>query len=266
MRRLLLAICPLTVAGAPLLAQEAQDDGSYRMSLNVGLGRFEGKYGLPEETTFDVLNFNAHWYLARGEIQVSAPYLRLQGPADVQLVGGQPVVVPGETGEQRKESGLGDTVLQGEYYLRTGTSTSPWVIGLLRLKLPTGDEDKGLGTGATDVEVGIGLIRQHGTLNWLADIGYTFVGSSSTFDLEDVLRVGAGVSRSFGTDERTSGYLYLDNRTNAVEGSDDRRSLAIGLERSFDEARRLRVSVSMFFGLTDASEDFGLYLNLARRY
>jgi hypothetical protein len=236
------------------------------MSLNAGMGRFEGEYGLPEETTFDVLNFNAHWYVARGEFQISVPYLSLEGPADVRLVGGQPVAVPGEPSEQRKESGIGDTVFQGEYYLRTGTSTSPWVIGLLRVKVPTGDEDKGLGTGATDVEIGIGLIQSRGSLNWLADVGYTFVGSSSTFDLKDVVRVGAGVSMPFGADERNNGYLYLENRTNAVEGSEDRRSLALGVERSLDEAQRLRVSASMFFGLTDASEDYGLYLTLGRRY
>ena len=266
MRRSWSAVAVLFFIGSPLWAQESrEDDGrAYRRSLNLGVGRFEGEYGLPAETTFDVLNFNARWYLPRGQLQVSAPYLRLAGPAGVQLVAGQPVVVPVGGEERREESGFGDTVLQGEYYLRTGSTTSPWVIGRLRLKLPTGDEDKRLGTGAADVEIGVGLVRQYGTFNWLADFGYTVVGSSSSYDLENVFRVGTGVSRAFG--ERTSGYVYLENRTNAVERSDDRRSFILGVERSLAAAQRLRLSVSMFVGLTDATEDLGLYLNLGRRY
>lgn len=266
MRQLVSAMAVLTLMSGPLSAQDAPEGEArgYSLSLNLGLGRFEGEYGLPEETRFDVVNFSARWYLPRGQIQISAPYLRLEGPAPAHLVGGQPVVLPGEFDERRQESGLGDTVVQGQYYLRTGSTASPWVIGKLRLKVPTGDEDKRLGTGAPDVEIGLGLVRQYGRLNWLADIGYNVVGTSSTFDLENVLRVGTGVSRSFG--ERTSGYLYLENRTNAVERSDDRRSFIFGVERSLDSAQRLRLSVSMFVGLTDATEDLGLYLNLGRRY
>jgi hypothetical protein len=267
MRRVCSAIAILALTSASLSAQEAQpgDAASASRSLTLGLGRFEGEYGLPEKTTFDVATFNARWYLPRAQILVSAPYLRVEGPAAVQLIGGQPVVVPGEGGEERrKESGLGDSVVQGEYYLRTGSSTSPWVIGRLRLKLPTGDEDKGLGTGSTDLEIGLGLVRQHGNLTWLGDIGYAIAGSSSSIDLNNVLRVGAGVSRSLG--ERTSGYLYLENRTKAVATSDDRRSFILGAERSLDAAQQLRLAVSMFVGLTEATGDLGLFLNLSRRY
>ena len=266
MRRLCSAIVILALTSASLSAQEAQpgDAASYRRSLNLGLGRFEGDYGLPEKTTFDVVTFNARWYLPRAQVQVSAPYLRLEGPAGVQLVGGQPVVIPGEGGEHRKESGLGDSVVQGEYYLRTGSSTSPWVIGRLRLKVPTGDEDKRLGTGSTDLEIGLGLVRQHAKLTWLGDIGYAVAGSSSSFNLNNVLRIGAGVSRSLG--ERTSGYLYLETRTEAVANSGDRRSFMLGAESLLDAAQQLRLSVSMFVGLTEAAGDVGLYLNLSRRY
>ena len=249
-------------------AQESQPDQgqSYRRSLNVGLGRFEGDYGLPQGTTFDVVNFDARWYLTRGQLQVSVPYLRLDAPAGIQLVGGQPVVIAGQAGNRRKESGLGDASLQGQYYLKTGSTTTknPWVIGTLRVKLPTGNEDDRLGTGATDVEIGVGLIKQYSAVTWLADFGYTVTGSSSTFDLKNVLRIGTGVSRSFNA--RTSGFLYLENRTKAVEQSEDQRTLIVGVERSLDEAQRMQLSVSVLLGLTDATEDAGVYLNLGRKY
>lgn len=262
MRRFVFA---MLVAISPLSqANEAQDDGSFSWFLNAGAGRFEGDFGLQDDTTVDVANFSARRYFPRAEVQLSVPYLRITGPADIIIIGGQPVAVPGE-GDSRTESGLGDLVIQGEYYLRTATESGPWVIGLLRLKAPTGDEDRGLGTGATDVEAGISLIQRHGPVNWLADVGYTWVGSSSGFELEDVLRVGAGVAMSFGLNERHNAYLYLENRTNMVKGSDDRRSLALGLGTALGQAQRLRLSGALFIGLSDTAEDVGFYLTIGRR-
>jgi hypothetical protein len=255
---MLVAISPFSQAS------ETRDYGSYRWVLDAGAGRFQGDFGLPDDTTFDVLNFSVRRYLPRGAVQLSVPYIRIDGPADIVVIGGQPVALPG-AGDSRMESGLGDLVIQGDYYLRTGTQSSPWVIGLLRIKAPTGDETRGLGTGAADVEAGIGLIQRHGPVNWLTDVGYTWVGSSSAFELRDVLRVGAGVALSFGPNDRYESYVYLENRTNMVKGSDDRRSLALGLGTSLDQAQRLRVSAALFIGLSETAEDIGFYLTLGRR-
>lgn len=264
MGRCLLAMAALVAISAPSYANETPDDGSFSWFLNAGVGRFEGDFGLPEDTTFDLVNLSARRYFPRGTLQLSVPYLRIDGPADIVVIGGQPLAVPG-AGDSRTESGLGDLVMQGEYYLRTGTESTPWVIGLLRIKAPTGDETRGLGTGATDVEAGLGLVQAYGPVHWLADIGYTWVGSSAEFDLRNVLRVGGGVAMSFGADDRHESYVYLENRSNMVKGSDDRRSLALGIGTSLDPAQRVRVSASFFFGLSDTAEDFGFYLTLGRR-
>jgi hypothetical protein len=264
MRRFAFALAMLVAISPLTQANETRDDGSFSWFLNAGAGRFEGDFGLEEDTTVDVLNFSARWYLPRGEVQLSVPYLRIDGPADIVVIGGQPVAVPGG-GDSRTESGLGDLVIQGDYYLRPGTETTPWVIGLLRFKAPTGDEDRGLGTGAADLEAGIGLIQGHGPVYWLADIGYTWVGSSSEFELRDVLRLGAGVAMSFGPNDRHNSYVYVENRSNMVKGSEDRRSLALGLGTSLDRAQRVRVSAAVFIGLSDTAEDFGFYLTLGRR-
>jgi hypothetical protein len=264
MPRFVFAVALLVAISPVSQANETRDDGSFNWFLNAGAGRFTGDYGLEDDTTVDVLNFSARWYLPRVELQLSVPYLRIDGPADIIVIGGQPVAVPGE-GASRTESGLGDLVIQGEYYLRSATESGPWVIGLLRLKAPTGDEERGLGTGAADVEAGIGLIQPHGKVNWLADVGYTWVGSSPEFELRDVLRVGAGVAMSFGPNDRHNSYVYLENRSNMVKGSDDRRSLALGLGTSLDPAQRVRVSASLFIGLSDTAEDIGFYVTLGRR-
>lgn len=266
MLRLACAVAFLTAMIHPLLAQEVEDDGSYNMFFSAGLGRFTGDYGEDEDTTLDVLSVNARRYFTRGEVQLSVPYLSVDGDG-VRFVDDRPVAIPGAApGGQDKESGLGDVVLRGEYYVRTGSRTSPWLIALLRLKLPTGNDDRGLGTGATDVEAGVGWIRRHGPVNWLADVGYTFVGGSAGLDPRNVWRMGAGLSVPFGVNERNNTYAYLENRTSRFDDSEDRRSLALGVGTALDEAKRMRLSASAFLGLSDTAEDWGLYLTLGYRH
>jgi hypothetical protein len=261
-------------AGTPMAMADntAADTGtSYGVRVDAGIGRFEGDYGLDDDTTVDVLNLSARWYLPQGEVQISVPYLRIDGPADIRFISGQPATGPGvgdDEGEfvPRTESGIGDVILQGEYYLMAGTASRPWVIGLARVKLPTGDEDKGLSTGAADFEAGVGLIQRLGGVDILADVGYTWVGSSSNFELRDVVRVGGGVSVPFGPDDRNNAYIYLENRTNTVRGNDDRRSVAVGGSTSFGPELRTRVTASVFFGLSDTTEDYGVYLTTGYRF
>jgi hypothetical protein len=269
MLRLACAAAFVTVTTQPLVAQEVdeEDDGSYTMLYSAGWGRFAGDYGEDEDTTLDVLSLAARRYFDRAEIQLSVPYLTVDG-SGVRFVDDRPVAVPGDPGPaaQAKETGVGDIVLRGEYYVRTGTSTTPWVIALLRLKLPTGDEDRGLGTGATDVEAGVGWIKRHRRVNWLADVAYTFVGGSGGLDPDNVWRLGAGASVPFGANERHNTYAYLETRSSRFEGSDARRSLALGVGTSLDEAKRVRLSGSAFFGLSETAEDWGLYLTMGYRH
>ena len=51
----------------------------------------------------------------------------------------------------------------------------------------------------------------------------------------------------FGVDERNNTYAYLENRTSRFEGSEDRRSLAVGVGTALDEAKRMRVSAFRVF-------------------
>jgi Putative MetA-pathway of phenol degradation len=250
-------------------AEDAEDDGTYRVQLTAGVGRFTGYYGEEERTTLDVVDLSNRWYFDRAEFQVSLAYLRIDGPADIIFVDGQPIEIPdgSASDEPRTESGLGDVTLRGEYYLHRGTSTSPWIIGLLRVTLPTGDEEKGLGTGATDVEMGVGFSQQFGRINWLADVGYTFVGSSDDgLDARNQLRLGAGASVPFGNDQRHGYYVYVENRTSRFSDSEDKRTVSVGASTAFTQAKRVRLSGSIYFGLTDSTEDVGVYVSLGRRY
>jgi hypothetical protein len=269
---------------------EARDDdrtADYTRQVDVTAGRFEGSYGLEESTTIDLVSTSLRWLLPRGEVQITVPYVSLQGPGDIRLIGGQPVpgfggirdLLPGPPPgggpgggeeqtivEQRRESGLGDISLQAEYYLSQGSATRPWIIGLARVKTPTGDDAKGLGTGKTDLEAGLGLVQPFSGVNLLADVGYTRIGRSDSATLRDVLRLGAGVSTSFGPSMQHHASLYFETRNNAIRALEDQRTLSAGLGTQVGADRRVRLSGSVFAGLSDSVEDYGVFVRAGYRF
>lgn len=275
---------PLEARDGPLSLQQTR--------LDLTVGRFEGDYGFEDTTRYDVLAAGLRWYFPRFELQVTLPLVSLEGPGDVRLVGGQPVPgfdgfqpvppfrppgapgVPGppggepdapppeETIETRRESGLGDISLQGEVYLFEGSEKSPWVIGLLRIKTPTGDEDRGLGTGKTDVELGVSLIQSFGRTSLFADAGHTWIGKDDDTALRNVVRLGAGISVALDANSRNAVALYFENRVNAIRGLGDQRTLAGSFSTRFGEEMRLGLTATGFAGLSDSTEDWGATLRL----
>ena len=277
------------VGAGMVLAGDAQaGEGALRLQqtqLDLTVGRFEGDFGLEDTTRYDVLAAGLRWYFPRFELQVSMPWVSLAGPGDIRLVGGQavpgfrrgppggpfrPPGLPGggptdpppeEVVETRRESGLGDVSVQGEVYLLEGSETTPWVSGLLRIKTPTGNVDRGLGTGKTDIELGVSLVQSFGRTSLFADAGYTWVGDDDELALRDVLRLGAGVSLALDGARRNTASLYVENRANAIRGLTDQRTLAAGVSTRFGED--LRLTATGFAGLSATTEDWGATLRLS---
>lgn len=79
------------------------------------------------------------------------------------------------------ESGIGDTAVGVDYsYFDNGLT----VIPTLTVKLPTGDEDKGLGTGSTDVAATIAVKKSMGQANVNGKFGYIYKGEGEPIGLE----------------------------------------------------------------------------------
>ena len=168
--------------------------------------------------------------------------------------------------EQRRESGLGDIVVSGEYHLLQGGAGRPWVTTRVAVKTATGDEDRGLGTGGTDVEIGLSLAQPLGAVDLLADAGYTWVESSDRFELRNTTRLGGGVSMPFGQEFRHSAYVYFDHRSSAVPGFGAQRALTVGGGSWLDHDRRWRLSLSLGTGLSDSAEDYSAGVRIRHRF
>jgi len=247
-------------------------------SAKWSFGHFGGDYGRDVTTELQSFTTGLRWMLPRGQVRLNLPLLRVTNVGNVTFVGDRPVNFRTDRQTDRKltrdrlpapssesNSGIGDVTVQGELdFLRSGISR-PWLTGILRVKLPTADEQQGLGTGEVDVEGALALTKPFGRSDLLLDAGYTKVGEPEGLAYEEIIRLAAGISTRLGR----SGTLldvYLENRTHPVPGEADRLDLSLGTGRRFGQRSQLQFGAAVFAGLSGTAEDFGISLSLARSF
>ncbi len=74
--------------------------------------------------------------------------------------------------------GLGDMCSYVKYKVITETSGRPGVSADVWAKLPTGDEDRGLGNDQTDITLALEVSKRIGCLSWHLNPEYVFTGGS----------------------------------------------------------------------------------------
>ena len=246
-------------AGGLLLAGSA----AAQTSVGVGLEYTTGKFGASEstETVYVplVIKHETGKWIFKGTI----PYLHISGPGNV--IGGGPdrIVVPGVNNARRTESGLGDIVLSGFYNVRDERSGGLGVDLGAKVKLPTADEQKGLGTGETDYAVQADLFAPLGSASTLfGSIGYRVYGDPPGTTLRDVPYGSIGVSHRL-SGESSIGVAY-DFRPRIIDGGSEISELtAFWTKRMTPE---WKVQFYGIVGFSDASPDAGAGLLLERRF
>lgn len=108
------------------------------------------------------------------EIGLFVPFVAHRSRGDIYLGNRWVGDADGDT------EGLGDLMLLTKYRLAGDRDWAFSVAG--RLKLPTGDEDRYLGTGETDVWIQALLTRRMGNLEANLDVGYIWSGLGRDYD------------------------------------------------------------------------------------
>src|SRR5882672_6521935 len=151
-------------------------DGEF--SAGAGVNYSTGKYGTSSETKILSIPFSARYETDPWTFKLTVPYLSITSPANV---------IPGvgridSSGRPKRrtftgtttQSGLGDTVASATYNAYYNAAAERGLDLTGRVKLPTADADKGLGTGSTDESVQVDVYQTFDRLTLFADVGYTF--------------------------------------------------------------------------------------------
>jgi hypothetical protein len=258
-RRFGAILAMVLVAATPGWAQREH------FQLKVGAGYDKGDFGTSATTTQTAYAPVTLRYLGeRFDVGVTGSFIFLDSPEDVTIVDGRPTITGQPTG-QDQVAGIGDTVIRARYFLLDDPGPGSYYGGLapfIKLKLPTGDEDRGLGTGEYDVGVGLEFDKQLGDVIFIfGDISYTFMGDPPDQNFRDRPGASLGLGARLGT---LTASMMLDWRRALLSGDDDPLELLVALV--VKASPTTTIAPYAFFGLTDGSPDWGLGFEVSYRF
>jgi hypothetical protein len=257
------------VLPAPVLnLPQAAPNGGVAFGFSTGFDYITGKYGAKcalqnfsltctssGTTVFDI-PATAMVQIDRLRLDVTVPYVDIEGPGRFSGILGIPVVVAPANNDVHHRSGLGDITVDAAWVLSRDDVIFPQVeIGGV-VKLPTAGD--GLGTGKTDYGAQVNLY--HGLLpglSVLGSLGYLWIGDINTVQLHSGVRATAGADFKFAG--IGAGGLF-DYRQSAWQGAPD--YLAFTPYLTWRLLGGLGVSVYGVFGLTHSSPSQGGGLRL----
>lgn len=256
--------CALALGMGAASLSYAADDGELR--LGVGADYSRGKYGTSSESTTFSVPFTARYERDRWTYKLTVPWLEVTGPANF-LQGFGRVDNSGKPKRRSfsgttTESGIGDTVGSVTYNTWYDENLEQGIDLTGRVKLPTADAGKGLGTGSTDFSAQIDAYRTFDRTTLFADVGYYFFGHSDYVELKNAWNYGIGASQKMN--DRDSLGASLDGRQRASVGGATQRELTLFWNRRMDPSTRFQAYV--LFGLADGSPDFGVGISAAKSF
>jgi hypothetical protein len=224
-----------------------------RSEVRVLASYRSGDFGLPGRTRILAVPATFAVISDRQEFRLNVSYLSVTSEDRVTIVGDQ--VIERTDGPSGTESGPGDVVAEEEYYLLAGSGARPWLSLLLAVKLPTADEEKGLGTGRTDAGAGMGLIQPLGS-RWhlLGEAQYFVMGDPKDLDLRNTLWLSFGLQRRVAGGGSAS--LSYERRESVLRDHPDIAKIGLAYDQGL--ARRVNLRAAIFLGLSDSAEGYGL--------
>jgi len=240
------------LVAAALLTTAGMAQAETRLSFSTGVEYSSGEYGGEEETEVIAVPFGVRLTVDEWTFRASASYLDVTGPADISE-NGESSEAPGVVVRDGSDQGFGDTTLSLERAFRQIGGSDVYAAITARVRLPSGDEAKGLGVGAVDYALvsEVGISNDYGAAYVTA--GYRFLGERDNGpERQDGMLAGVGAWLPVGNRMRVGA---LGNwRQASVDGADDPASA--GAFVSYRVAERLRVTITGTGGLSDASPDY----------
>ena len=248
-----LSVCPIAAA---------QDDAALKHTFSIGSYFSEGDYGETVDTRIRYYPMSYQFQSGSWGFQLTVPHLEINGLGNVLVnVGG--VTRAAAADEKVSSSGLGDTVATLTYQFATERQNGPFFDLVLEAKIPTADEDKGLGTGEYDYGLQLDIFQPWGSATLFGTLGYKFRGRSDLFTgLQDSAFVELGVSMPVS--ETVSAGLIYDFNEPASDYSKEIHEFLPFL--SWQISPNWTVMGYAAWGLTEDSPDYAVGAQLSFRW
>ena len=257
----------LLAPASQVLARDGEPRLDNASSAAIGMG-FEvshGDYGVNADATLVRLPLSFFWLPAdKLDVAFEVPLLYLSRRS------GSGVVVTGAGGAGRgrganragaagsgtateSQSGLGDISMTAGWTLLDDGKGTPKVRPTFYVKAPSGDPDRGLGTGTVEAGPGLSVSKWLGKVQLFAEGAYIFQNSKSDYPGRNYISYlgGAGIQAT----DRLFVAALAEGSSSRAEGAD--APVEGRLKLNFMHSRRISWEVYGSIGFTDASPDYG---------
>jgi hypothetical protein len=244
----------LAALGTNLLADAGVPPAPASWQLGTGFDYSRGDYGFATDTEVFSVPLNLGCDSGPWLLRVTIPWLTIKGPAAITGTGGaaRPTAA--------SESGLGDILTSATYQFGEVGPVNLAFTG--RIKFPTADETKGLGTGETDFYGQFDFYRTYGDFTPFASVGYRVLGDSAIYQLHDGVYASAGAH--FRISSATVWTAAFNWGRPIINGGDPSTDLTLAITHDLDA--RWQLSGYALKGFTDASPNYGAGLQINRRF
>jgi Putative MetA-pathway of phenol degradation len=247
-----------------------------------------GNYGTNTTSSFLYAPLSLRRFFKDGDVSLVIPFVTVTTAGGATLVGGQPTqTVPescfsnsgqgkpedrpecqalfsgGAQSQKVTNSGLGDIILRGRYYIVEENGWTPLVAITGRLKLPTADESKGLGTGKMDEGVGAEVSKLLGD-NWITfiDGGFNIIGRPEGRNLRNQWWYDIGGGYYFS--KNLLGSVYFEEYRSLVSGAQNIRDVFFGM--SYRASSEWRFNGGVAVGLSNGAPDHVFTVGTSYRF
>lgn len=262
MRRLLTAVALVLLSAGAGWGQ--QTTAPARFTFRMGAGYDQGDFGSTEVSKAYYAPFSLRYTGKRFDLGVSSAYVRIDTAGGVRLIDGVPTQTDSSSGPLL-ESGIGDTTVRSRFFLVVdeGRGTAkPSVTPFVKVKIPTAQEQRGLGTGKADYGVGVEVDKEVGPIFLFGDVAYTVVGKIPSLDFRNRTAASLGLGRQVS--EKLTVSSMLDWRRAIIAGNTNPAELVGVL--SYRVNRSVTLSPNAFAGLTRGSSDFGVGMQMSFKF
>jgi opacity protein-like surface antigen len=226
-----------------------------RVELSTGTEYSTGDFTQNVRTSVWYTPLGARVSLGNWSFRATVPYVSISAPADaIVLLDDDPTGVAGSGSGHRTEaasgqrmqirtvSGIGDSPLAVSYSFNDLNGSPFYADFTGRVRLPTGDAERGTGVGATDygfqgelgIDTGVGTVYVNG--------GRRFMGHVSGLQRVDGWQAGVGASLNVG--RRTILGTYYDWRDASERDFPQPREVGIYLSVRMSRAWKVRFDAS----------------------
>jgi hypothetical protein len=263
-----LLLAPLSVSA---LTREKQIIDTLKgINTSIGVNYSIGDYGTGVDNTVLTIPFDIYYRTGNWNLGVATSYLSTDGTGTtLPNYGGSmgsggsqlpPGMNPGGGGGTQtvSYSGMGDTNLSASYVLQSLSTLTKSIYLTGKVKFPTADENKSLGTGEMDYNLEAGFYSKNKGPAVFGTAGYQVTGEAAGTPLNDILYGTIGMSHALENKKSASISLYVSE--SIFPNGDAPLELDFSFRTPFDKNRWLNGFAGV--GLSDGSPDFIAGINI----